>query len=61
MSKDDPQNGVTPNDAERIDASLQSKASKIFALSKLSKWFEIDLTIKVFGQVIWHYKWPPQE
>ena len=26
----------------------------------ISKWFEVDLTIKVFGKVIWSYHYPPK-
>ena len=47
--------GITPNDAEKIEASLASKASKIFAVRKLLRWFEIDLTIKILGVQVFHW------
>lgn len=28
--------------------------------SHLFKWFEIDLTIKIFGKVIFHWHYPPE-
>lgn len=59
--KNNPNDGITPNDAERISASLKSKESKIFALRKLSKWFEMDISIKIFGVEIFHWHFPPIE
>lgn len=43
-----------------VDNSTMKKSSKIYAASKLAKFFSIDLTIKIFGYPIieWHY--PPQ-
>lgn len=53
--------GINPHDAEKIEASLVSKASKIFAVRKLLRWFEIDLTIKILGVQVFHWHYPPQE
>lgn len=43
-----------------VDSSTMKKTSKIYAASRLAKFFSIDLTIKIFGYPIieWHY--PPQ-
>lgn len=46
---------------ERINAAVESKDSKIFAASKLSQWFEIELTIKIFGVTIVKFNFPPTE
>ena len=59
MSKEN--ENITPNEAERIDASLESKESKIFALTKLSRWLEIDVTLKIFGVTIFQWHFPPSE
>ena len=53
--------GITSNDVEKIEASLASKASKIFAVRKLLRWFEIDLTIKILGVQVFHWHYPPEE
>lgn len=51
-------NVVRPNDAERIDASVASKESKIYACSKLARFFEVDVTLKIFGHDVfsWHFR-----
>ena len=56
-----PNDGIMPNDAEKIEAFLASKASKIFAVRKLLRWFEIDLTIKILGVQVFHWHYPPLE
>lgn len=40
---------------------LLSKTQKndVSLVKHLSKWFEIRLTIKLFGRTILDYKWPP--
>lgn len=45
---------------QAIDASVEKKSSKVYAASRLAKFFSIDLTIKIFGYPLieWHY--PPQ-
>ena len=50
---------IQTNDAERIDASVASESSKIYASQKLAKFFEIDVTLKIFGHVIWSWHFPP--
>lgn len=57
-------NEIKPNDkalstAERISNAEQKKESKIFAFKRLSHWFEVDFTIKMFGVVVYHLHWPP--
>ena len=52
-------NEISPNDKERIDASVASKESKLYASKKLARFFEIDLTLKIFGQVVFSWHFPP--
>lgn len=49
------------NDDELIDALEKTAESKTFAAKRLAKWFSVDVTIKIFGHVIWEYHFPPQE
>ena len=46
---------------QAIDYATEKKESKIYAAKRLADWFEVDFTIKIFGQVIleWHY--PPKK
>lgn len=53
------QTQIPPSDAERLSASLSSKESKIYAATKLAKWFSIHLTIKIFGVTVIDWKYPP--
>lgn len=48
------------NEKERIDASVLSKDSKIYAAKRLSNFFEIDLTLKIFGVVVFSWHFPPR-
>ena len=57
MSK---QNEIPLNDKERIEASVCSKESKIYAAKRLSNFFEIDLTLKIFGVVVFSWHFPPK-
>lgn len=54
-------NDVRPNDAAQIDASVASETSKVYAAKKLAGFFEIDLTIKIFGHVIYEWHFPPKK
>lgn len=47
------------DDKQKIDASVNSEESKIYAFKRISKWFELDLTIKMFGHVVYHLHFPP--
>lgn len=49
------------NDAERIATNAESNESKIYASKKLARFFEVEVTLKIFGQVIWHWVFPPQK
>lgn len=53
--------GISPSTGELIDALNQSKQSKIFAARMLSKWFEIDISIKIFGVTVFSWHFPPVE
>lgn len=48
-------------DAERIESSAESQESKIYASRKLARFFEVEITLRIFGQVIWHWVFPPQK
>lgn len=48
------------SDSERIDLNVDSKESKIYASQKLAKFFELEVTLKVFGKVIWSWVFPPK-
>lgn len=45
----------------RVEQSVDSNESRIYAAKKLSKFFEVDITLKVFGQVIWTWHFPPSK
>lgn len=49
------------NDAKRISDSSESVQSKVYASRKLARFFEVEVTLKIFGQVIWHWVFPPQK
>lgn len=51
---------VAGSDSERIEMSVDSKESKIYASQKLAKFFELEVTLKVFGNVIWSWVFPPK-
>ena len=52
---------LPPSDEARIEESLVTKSSKLFAAKRLSKWFEIDVTIKMFGVTVFSWHFPPQK
>lgn len=52
---------IPMNDDELIDALEKTAESKTFAAKRLAKWFSVDVTIKIFGHIIWEYHFPPQE
>lgn len=51
---------IPANDAEKIEASVASEASKLYASKKLAKLFEVDVTIRLFGQVVYTWHFPPK-
>lgn len=53
-------NEIPMNDKERVDASVLSEQSKIYAAEKLAPLFEVDVTIKIFGRVIFSWHFPPR-
>lgn len=60
-SQPDPCVRSLENDANRIDSNAESTDSKIYASKKLARFFEVEVTLKIFGQVIWHWVFPPQK
>lgn len=48
------------DDSERIEKNVDSQESKIYASQKLAKFFELEVTLKVFGKVIWTWVFPPK-
>lgn len=49
------------SDNERIVRNVESEDSKIYAGKKLAPFFEVDLTLKMFGQVIFIWHFPPKK
>ena len=49
---------MLPNEKERIDASIQSDKSRIYAAQRLVKWFSIYFRIQIFGQTILEFNYP---
>lgn len=49
------------SDSERITESAESVESKVFATKRLAPFFEIDVTLKIFGHVIWNWVFPPKK
>ena len=41
------------NDSQKIEKISEAKG--------LAKWFSVEITLKIFGQVIWHWVFPPQD
>ena len=52
---------MNENINDRIRQSADSNESRIYAAKKLSKFFEVDITLKVFGQVILSLHFPPSK
>ena len=48
------------SDKERIEASVASERSKIYAAERLAPLFEVSVTLKIFGRVIFEWHFPPQ-
>lgn len=59
-SKPDVNSRSLENDANCIANNAESNESKIYASKKLARFFEVEVTLKIFGQVIWHWVFPPQ-
>ena len=53
------ENVILPNEAEMINASVNAPKSRIYAARKLSKFFEIEIKLRVFGQEICSWCYPP--
>lgn len=49
------------SDACRIEESSDSRNSKIYASQKLAPFFEVEVSLKIFGQTIWHWVFPPKK
>lgn len=49
---------MNENENERINASIASDKSRIYAAKKLSKWFSVYLRIQILGQTILEREWP---
>lgn len=46
---------------DAINVIAQTKESRIFAARRLARWFEISITIKMFGKVLFQWTYPPVE
>lgn len=49
------------SDSERITESAESVESKVYATQRLAPFFEIEVTLKIFGRVIWNWVFPPKK
>lgn len=49
---------ISLNEKERIIAATQTDASRVYAASKVAKWFSVFVRISIFGHVIWQKEWP---
>ena len=38
----------------------EEKVQKVEAARGLAKWFKLEITLSMFGKVIWHWVYPPQ-
>lgn len=52
--------GIPANDAEKIEASVASESSKLYASRKLAEFFEVEVTIRLFGRLVYSWKFPPK-
>lgn len=52
---------IPMNLKERVDASFLSEESKVYASEKLAPFFEVLVTLKIFGRVIWSWHFPPKK
>lgn len=46
------------NDAERIDASVQSESSKVYAAKKLGKFFKLEVKLYIFDHLVRSWIFP---
>lgn len=46
---------------EREKEKIQARKRITNRALILSEFFEVELTVKVFGKVIWHLLWPPKK
>lgn len=49
------------SDSERITESAESVESKVYATQRLAPFFELEVTLKIFGHVIWNWVFPPKK
>lgn len=49
------------NENELINALEQSKQSRTFAAKRLAPFFEIEVSLRIFGVEIFHWKFPPEK
>lgn len=59
-SQPDPDARTLENDSERIAVSAESVESKVYAGKRLARFFELEISIRIFGQEIWHWIFPPK-
>ena len=55
------ENRSLKNDSDRIEKSAESVESKVYASKRLAPFFQVEVTLKIFGQVIWHWVFPPEK
>lgn len=39
---------------------IEQQVEKVAAARGLAKWFQVEITLSIFGRVIWHYVFPPK-
>lgn len=39
---------------------VEKQVEKVTAARGLAKWFQVEITLSMFGKVIWHYVFPPK-
>lgn len=52
---------IPQNDAQKIDASVASEQSKVYASQKLAPFFELEVTLKIFGHEVFKWHFPPKK
>ena len=51
---------MTPNEKERISASIQTDESRVYAARKLAKWFSYYFRLQIFGHTIFEISGPQE-
>lgn len=59
MSKDYIPFKSVEDDADEVQRNAFSQDSKLYASKRLAKFFEIEVTLKIFGKVVRVWTFPP--